>query len=302
MKKILSFIITPVITYCCIAQNVGVGTASPIEKLDVNGNLNVSGQLKINGNAGAAGQVLMKDAGNNTVWGDLSDYKNMIVFDCNSTTSNCAYAPWIVPSNVTRIFIECWGGGGGGCNLTGGGGSGYIAAKIDVTPASSATFTIGAGGTYGTLTTNAVDGGQTSFSIGTITLYANGGGGGFAGDILFPTLSFAPPSGGTYAVSGSPGQYIGFYGSPGGITELNYVQVSTTEFAKVIRYGDGGDAALLPGSGIKGGYKFTSSTLQNTHFTSLIGIKHGGGGGADTGLSASHVGGTGFGGRIIIHW
>ena len=52
MKKIVLFISTLLNFFWCVAQNVGVGTATPTEKLDVNGNLNVNGQLKINGNAG----------------------------------------------------------------------------------------------------------------------------------------------------------------------------------------------------------------------------------------------------------
>jgi hypothetical protein len=57
------------------SQNVGIGTVTPSEKLDVNGNINVAGQLKLAGNAGASNQILMKDATNNPVWGDLSEFK-----------------------------------------------------------------------------------------------------------------------------------------------------------------------------------------------------------------------------------
>ena len=52
------------------AQNVGIGTATPSEKLDVLGNLKFSGALMPNNNAGTAGKLLMS-AGPNTppTWG-----------------------------------------------------------------------------------------------------------------------------------------------------------------------------------------------------------------------------------------
>lgn len=35
-----------------VAQNVGIGTIIPGEKLDVNGSVNMQGNVKVNGNAG----------------------------------------------------------------------------------------------------------------------------------------------------------------------------------------------------------------------------------------------------------
>jgi len=52
------------------AQNVGIGTASPSEKLDVLGNLKFSGALMPNNNAGTAGRILMSQgAGVPPIWG-----------------------------------------------------------------------------------------------------------------------------------------------------------------------------------------------------------------------------------------
>jgi hypothetical protein len=43
----------------CFAQNnVGIGTVTPTEKLDVNGNVNITGTIKVSGVTGAAGQLL----------------------------------------------------------------------------------------------------------------------------------------------------------------------------------------------------------------------------------------------------
>src|ERR1035437_486978 len=107
MKKLYALITISFISFCCVAQNVGIGTLTPSEKLDVNGNINVSGQVKVNGNAGTTKQVLMKDATNNPVWGDLSQYKNIQVFDCPNVNytagaSNCP-GSWLVPAGVTTI-------------------------------------------------------------------------------------------------------------------------------------------------------------------------------------------------------
>lgn len=52
------------------AQNVGINNPNPNEKLDVNGNINVTGTIKANGSAGAPNQILMKDNSGNMVWGN----------------------------------------------------------------------------------------------------------------------------------------------------------------------------------------------------------------------------------------
>ena len=46
------------------AQNVGIGNPIPAEKLDVTGNINVTGTIKANGVDGTANQVLAKNASN----------------------------------------------------------------------------------------------------------------------------------------------------------------------------------------------------------------------------------------------
>ena len=42
------------------AQNVGINNPNPNEKLDVNGNINVTGTIKANGSAGSPNQVLKR--------------------------------------------------------------------------------------------------------------------------------------------------------------------------------------------------------------------------------------------------
>ncbi|MEP7163609.1 MAG: hypothetical protein ABI741_02890 [Ferruginibacter sp.] len=50
------------------AQNVGIGTTTPSEKLDVNGNVKISGYLNFNGNTGLNGQVLTSQGTNPPIW------------------------------------------------------------------------------------------------------------------------------------------------------------------------------------------------------------------------------------------
>ena len=58
------------------AQNVGIGTTTPSEKLDVNGNLKISGYLNLNGNTGTSGQVLTSQGTNPPIWTTVSGTKS----------------------------------------------------------------------------------------------------------------------------------------------------------------------------------------------------------------------------------
>ncbi len=294
----LTFLFCATIIY---AQNVGVGTSTPAEKLDVNGNVNFSGQLKTNGNGGNQGQVLMKDAGNNPVWGDISEFKNSFVFDCydiNPVNGNHFWSTtWTVPANVTEVFIEAWGGGGGGSKSIGGGGGGYISGKINVAPFSILNLSAGGGGNKYIGGPNAANGAQSSVFYDSANMIAYGGIGASSGDPFAPGIQ-TQPNGGNFFSSYLPGIYkgIGFNGSPGGYSKISYQQVSTGVFVIVMNFGDGGDAAMLPNSGAKGGYElFYGSTV----FKSLASkaVQQGGGGGAD-----DTNGTAGGGGRIIIRW
>ncbi len=54
--------------YFTTAGRVGIGTAVPSEKLDVAGNINLTGLLKINGVGGTTGQVLTSKGASDPVW------------------------------------------------------------------------------------------------------------------------------------------------------------------------------------------------------------------------------------------
>lgn len=101
-------------------------------------------------------------------------------------TSGTSYT---TPAGCNRIFIELVGGGGGGggsqgstSSRGGGGAAGRWAFKtVAVSPSTTYTITIGAGGAGGV---NAVgsNGGDTSIIVGGVTYSSNGGGGGGFGN------------------------------------------------------------------------------------------------------------------------
>jgi hypothetical protein len=103
------------------AQNVGIGTATPTEKLDVFGNLKFTGALMPNNNAGTTGRILMS-AGPNVAptWGPPllnpvattnigKFYVNNVNLPANSIITltvadpNCVPGSCIVPSFVGVI-------------------------------------------------------------------------------------------------------------------------------------------------------------------------------------------------------
>ena len=96
------------------AQNVGIGNPAPAEKLDVNGNINLTGTIKANGVDGTANQVLMKNGSGVLQWGNICDFKNFLTFYSSST--------FTISAGVTKIMAELWGAGGGGNANAGGGG------------------------------------------------------------------------------------------------------------------------------------------------------------------------------------
>ena len=300
MKK-FSTVVAMVFCSCmALAQNVGVGTATPAEKLDVNGNVNISGQLKMAGDAGATNQVLMKNAANLPVWADLYQYKNFVSFSCYNTaasagTSNCTET-FTVPAGVTTLLVECWGGGGGGGTATGGNGGGYIMGLITVAPGNIVSMTMGAGGAKGSTTANGITGGTSTVEVTTPYLLAFGGPGGRFGDPAGSVTVF--PNAATEAFYSATGaRYITHPGEAGKLSVLNFAQAGATDFARIVQYGNGGDAGNLPHSGGAGGYRIISTAVNQVLQAVNNAANFGGGGGAD-----ATGGGNGRGGRVIIRW
>jgi hypothetical protein len=73
MNKLINiFTFLTLMTYQLNAQNVGIGTATPAEKLDVSGNIRTTGEIKPNGATGQANQVLTSNGNGTMSWASMS--------------------------------------------------------------------------------------------------------------------------------------------------------------------------------------------------------------------------------------
>ena len=194
-------------------------------------------------------------------------------------TSGTSYT---TPAGCAAIYVECIGAGGagggatssggsGGENGGGGGGSGaYCAKYFAIIPSTTYNYQIGIGGT-GVSAGSGNTGGNTTFTVGAVTLQSNGGGGGTGAS----ASSTAGGNGGT--ASNGDINIFGNAGSPGFIG---------------VRNGGNGGASFFGGSGIGVGY---------TAAPGGIGYHGSGGGGAASFLGGGNqVGGDGGNGLIRI--
>jgi hypothetical protein len=282
------------------AQNVGIGNPAPAERLDVNGNINVTGTIKANGVAGAQNQVLTTNASGGLAWEDGCQYKNFVSISSLLTTT------WVPPAGITRILVEAWGAGGGGNIFAGGGGGGYIKAQFDLTPSSVISLAIGDGGSAATSAT-AANGTSTSFTVtegstpktisaffgsGALYLSSTNGQGGFSGSYS--------------ATSNLSNHYIGYYGQPGQSADKFFYQYNATTFYEKGIAGRGGNAANTSNTGGLGQTYLvnnTTSTLIQRNGNPTAGSLPGGGGASGIQfLATSLIGGVGANGLIIIHY
>ena len=129
MKKVVISILFFVSIKNSRAQNVGIGTASPTQKLDVVGNLRVSGAIMPGGSAGTAGQVLTSNG-----TGVAPTWENLVAPGGGKF--------WIIPTNNTRSTGSS--SGRGGWNLDAGAGLTSQTDSLDygVTNESGTDFTI----------------------------------------------------------------------------------------------------------------------------------------------------------------
>lgn len=275
------------ITAKCIlsdAQNVGIGTPTPSEKLDVNGSINITGTIKANGTDGSANQVLMKNSTGSLAWGDLSSYKNFMGYSFSNT--------FIVPTGVTTILAEVWGGGGGGNALGGGGSGGYGMALVPVIPGETIAITIGSGGNFAVGTAVGGNGGTTMISGNqSLSNFSVSGG--------FGALSLFPGNGGGSIGASNNVKYINCPGERGMYNTESYVQSAAGVFLHIINYGRGGHA---PNANPNGGAG--ALALVNESNGSVVSYQYpgqgliyggGGGGGRDNGSNGGY-------GYVILHW
>ena len=286
-KQLLSFLFWLLFITFTNAQNVGIGVPVPAEKLDVNGNINVSGTIKANGIAGQNGQALMTNSVGNMVWANLSEYKNFVTFTSGSSST------WVVPAGITKIYAEVWGGGGGGSGTGGGGGGGYISGVLAVTPGGNVTYTVGLGGAGGS--PNAGDGAASNVSFSPNTISALGGFGS-----TYSTFGYIA-QGGSY--SGANGTaFIGQVGEAGGANSFGYHQSNATTFLESQAGGKGGDGGNSQNTGGKGTYQLRNSVTFATIYVlyNSPGKVPGGGGGGNITWGGQVR--DGAAGMVIIHY
>ncbi len=99
MKKVAVILLALCVFKNTIAQNVGIGITIPTQKLDVVGNVKLSGALMPGGVAGTAGQVLTSNGANTA-----PEWAN--------TAYTGAGRFWIIPTNNTRSTGSSTGRGG----------------------------------------------------------------------------------------------------------------------------------------------------------------------------------------------
>lgn len=278
---------------CCFSQNVGVNTITPTERLDVNGNINVTGTIKANGIDGTPNQVLMKNTAGDLTWGNICEYKNFV-------TLTVGAGSWTVPASTTKILVEVWAGGGGGNVHGGGGGGGYIRAHFTVIPGASLNYSVGVGGTAATNAT-ATNGSNSNVSIAGQGVTALGG----TGAIFLSAVLGSPGTGGGYGIT-SIDNYIALPGSGGLPQEKNFMPFNATTYYETGRGGRGGNAGNMTNNGGVGAYYVynnTAAAVVSRNTPDLTGQLPGGGGagGINHGPSA-FPGGTGGAGLIVIHY
>lgn len=296
-----------------VAQNVGVGNANPAEKLDVTGNMRISGEIKPGGNSGTNGQVLRSNGAGGMSWAYTDQFKNQVSFT-DTTIQNIS---WVVPAEVSRVWVEAWGGGGAGLDAGGGGGA-YISVVVNVTPGQQFAFTVGKGAkddpaTNGQYYTNGY-GTDTKVQtpLGEV-YYAAGGGGAWRTTITFPV--YKPGEGGGLAGGNTnPGQPRGnvfaIAGQPGGTFRKEYQSIGSNQYFLFHHYGNGGVAGNAatynsPGQVLQYSVIITPpSTTVSHHSSARGGIFPGGGGGGGTDVVAETLFNvrSGANGMVLVHY
>jgi uncharacterized repeat protein (TIGR01451 family) len=209
-----------------------------------------------------------------------------------------------VPSGITSIDVECWGGGGAGGGATGnaaagGGGAGgsYVKSTLAVTPGATYPLVVGGYKQSTTTSTQAQNTGDPTWFGSTTTLYAQGGQGGTP--VSANNTNGAAGSGstassiGTTKYAGGNGA-AGIYtsGTPGGAGGGGAGSSGAGGNAST---GTGGSGTLLYGG--NGATGVANSTAGGT------GYYYAGGGSGGKANSATDVaGGTGAQGLVVVTW
>ena len=269
--------------------NVGVGSTTPVAKLDVAGEVKF-GNTSSTCDATNEGQQRYNSTSkvmefcNGTAWtefgsggsGGVSTFHAQFITSGTSWTSPAG----ITTSTLFKITLVGGGGGGGGGKGTyskavipgsgGGGGAGATAIKYvtGITPNTSYSLTIGASGAAGAVTPAAGGaGGSTTMTIGGTTITAGGGSGGGSG--------------------GSGG------GGAGGTATNGTINVAGQE-------GMDGTTVPLSGAGASSSMGTGGNPVGNAAGIAGKGYGSGGSGGGSTTQTTGRLGGAGGPGMILI--
>ena len=277
-------------------NRVGIGTSTPLELLDVNGNVNLRGKIKLNNVEGDPGSVLSVGQDGNPTWSPASEFTTFMASYSNSITIN-------IPSSAKRVMIEAWGAGGGGAQ-GGGGASGHYAMGIfDITTTTALTITIGETGAGATTYTGTAENGGATTVTGTgISVTAGGGRGAnqYFGGLL--------PNNGAMAssVTGSALKRSMVINGENGHPTTQYTnQVSSTVWHTHVQFGRGGHPPMGIGQGGHGSFRIHNQTSAGDgtalklYQGGYAGIAGGGGGGQRLGYGWGWDGGKGY---VIIRY
>jgi len=285
--------------FATAAQRIGIGNGNPSEKLDVSGNVNVTGTIKANGVDGTSGQVLMNNGNGTMQWGDMCEFKNYVIYNY---TSAGALQPFSVPAGVTKIKIQAWGGGGYGTHIflsgveysgAGGGGGGYITGYSDVTVSTVVNVVVGGGGVV-------ASGGNSRVEIGSPATKIFTANGGSVSTYNGAATRFDIGAGGSFSATGTT-NYYGMPGESGYPTTSVYEQRSSTEFVIKKYFGNGGNAGNTNSTGGRGGFDaYITSPYTLLNRTNGTAGAVPGGGGASIGPAGG--GANGGNGMVIIYY
>ena len=258
MKLIITALIAFTYSFNLVAQNVGIGTTTPTAMLEVVGNVKI-----VDGTQGV-NKVLTSDATGAASWtsiGSQYGYKK-----CKQIVA-AGNGSFTVPTGVTEIMVEAWGGGSGAscgtiANSFGGTSGGYVRTVQTVLPGAVLTYTVGAGSADGASNVNIASGGTTTFNFATGNIQAFGGNGHSAN-----TLSVGRPLSGT----GTVDNFVALYGNTGSFPEYTFGQKSATIFTQTIQWSSGGKAVgLVYASAQKGTlFYYENGVLVNSYYESF---------------------------------
>ena len=272
--------------------NVGINKIVPTSRLDVNGNMNLSGNIKVDNVQGEPGQALITKSDGSTGWGSLEPTERFRNNRFITVSQN-----FVVPPGVTEIGVELWGAGGAGSFFDGGGSSGnYRYVIFTVTPGQSFSFELGKGGAWDGITADGDrDGGYTQIiSGGLIYARANGG---------FRAQQNNPPNSVNNITTVFTSYTKVIQGSLGERCVRNFGNTGTTfGFFHETKLGDGGKPIKFSGETSKGGQYINFVDAGFSHYSSTASNYSAGGAAYYSSVTLSIEGVDGGDGVAYVYW